>query len=100
MSCGYELRASGSPADVHGLGYYRGWFDGGSSGMYRGPEHMEHDSYSTAIGAGRPGPAHIPEGKRLGPTEYPMFLSGPGGMDGMARLEHHIYGAYDPYSFT
>jgi hypothetical protein len=32
----YDLRAAGSPADVQGLGYYSGWHDGGSAGIYRG----------------------------------------------------------------
>jgi hypothetical protein len=32
----YHLRAAGTPADVQGLGYYGGWRDGGSAGIYRG----------------------------------------------------------------
>ena len=94
----YELRASGTPADVHGLGYYRGWLDGGSAGMYRGPEHSEHNVYDMVPGNGKPGPEHVAEKRRLGPTEYPMHLTGSEG-EGMAQVEHHIYGRYDPYSF-
>lgn len=96
----YELRAAGTPADVHGLGYYGGWHDGGSSGLYRGPELTEHDVYEAISRNGRSGPPHVPEKRRLGPTEYPCLLTGPGGTEGMAHLEHHIYGPYDPYSFT
>ena len=97
----YELRASGSPADVHGLGYYRGWHDGGSSGLYRGPETLEHDVYEIApVHGHRTGPPHVPERRRMGPTEYPCFLTGPDGGAGMAHVEHHVFGPYDPYSFA
>jgi hypothetical protein len=33
----YKLEASGTPADVHAVGYYGGWHDGLSAGIYRGP---------------------------------------------------------------
>lgn len=98
---GYSLRASGPPADVQGLGYYRGWSDGGSAGLYRGPEVIEHDVYETNHRDGvLPGPPHVPERRRLGPTEYPCFVTAADGSEGMAHVEHHIYGPYDPYSFT
>lgn len=93
----YELRTSGPPADVQGLGYYGGWHDGGSAGIYRGPERIEHDVYEITQPGTRVGPAHVPEKRRLGPTEYPCFLDGPDGK-GMAHVEHHIFGPYDPYS--
>jgi hypothetical protein len=96
----YELEASGSPADVQGIGYYRGWHDGYSAGMYRGPEAIEHDVYDTKPGDGATGPPHVPERKRLGPTEYPCFLTGPNGAKGMAHLEHHLFGPYEPYGFA
>jgi hypothetical protein len=90
----YALTATGDCADVHGLGYYRGWHDGGSSGLYRGPEHVEHDAYDQADG----GPAHVK--RKLGPTEYPCLMTGPDGGEGMAHLEHHIFGRYEPYGFA
>lgn len=96
----YELRKSGPPADVQGLGYYGGWEDGGSAGLYRGPERVEHNSYSIVPGNAAIGPDHVPERRRMGPTEFPMFISGPDGGEGMAHVEHHIFGAYDPYNFA
>lgn len=95
----YELRASGPPADVQGLGYYRGWQDGLSSGIYRGPETVEHDVYEIAR-EDKSGPPHVPVKRRLGPTEFPCFVTGPDGGQGMAHVEHHIYGPYDPYGFS
>jgi hypothetical protein len=96
----YTLRASGPPADVQGLGYYGGWSDGGSAGLYRGPERVEHDIYEIGGRNGLPGPPHVPEKRRLGPTEYPCFLTGPDGGEGMAHVEHHIFGPYEPYGFA
>ena len=42
----YRLEQPGTPADVQGLGYYGGWHDGGSAGVYRGAgPHVESDRY-------------------------------------------------------
>jgi hypothetical protein len=98
----YELRASGSPADVHGVGYYRGWHDGRSSGIWRGVEHLEYDDYGTTPGDEPTGPPHVPVAHRMGPTEYPMFMTyecSAGRAEGMAHLEHHIFGRYARYGF-
>ena len=45
-----------------------------------------------AGGAGLPAAA-------LGPTEYPMAMSGPGGAMGMAHFEHTLSGPYPRYGF-
>lgn len=88
----YEVRVSGTPADVQGLGYHGGWNDSGSAGVYRGPETVEVDRYPSATGAERTGPAHIPIDKRLGATEFPVTITGPGDTRGMAHFEHTIIG--------
>jgi hypothetical protein len=95
----YELRSANAPADVQGFGYYGGWHDGRSAGMYRGELTVEHDLYSTEAGPEPTGPPHVKPERRLGPTEYPCLLSGPDGGEGMAHLEHHIFGAFEPYGF-
>lgn len=95
----YDLKASGTPADVQAIGYYRGWHDGLSAGIYRGAEHLEHDDYDCAPGAEPTGPPHVPVQRRLGPTEFPMFLTHEG-QPGMAHFEHYIFGPYHRYGFT
>jgi hypothetical protein len=95
----YTLRASGSPADVQAAGYYRGWHDHLSAGIYRGAEVIEHDSYDTAPTNAPSGPPHVPVERRLGPTEFPMFMTGPGGAAGMAHFEHTISAPYPRYGF-
>lgn len=95
----YELRASGSPADVQAGGYYRGWSDGYGPGIYRGAEVVETDDYPTAPGGETTGPPHVPVAHRLGPTEHPMHMVGPDGAPGMAHLEHTLRGSYRPYGF-
>lgn len=98
----YSMSASGTPADVHGVGYYGGWHDGRSGGNWRGVEHMEHDEYDASAAAHPTAPDHVPAKRRMGPTEYPMFMTydGPHGpVSGMAHLEHHIFGNYHRYGF-
>jgi len=85
---------------VHGFGYYSGWHDGRGPGNYRGLEVLEHDEYSCEPGDVPSGPEHVKPEKRMGPTEYPMHMVGPGGSTGMAHLEHHIFGRYQPYGFS
>lgn len=45
------------------------------------------------------GPPRFPEAKRVGPTEFPVRLTGPGGAVGMAHFEHYILGQYRRYGF-
>ncbi len=95
----YTLELQGTPADVQGGGYYRGWSDGLSAGVYRGPEVVEHDSYPAEPGPGAGGPPHVPEKRRLGPTEFPMTMVEANGAEGMAHFEHTMNGPYPRYGF-
>ncbi|QEC48732.1 hypothetical protein FSW04_14905 [Baekduia soli] len=92
----YELAVAGAPADVQGLGYYGGWADHGSAGVYRGPETIEVDRYPTGTEGERSGPAHVPVRRRIGPTEFPRFVTGPGGTTGMAHFEYSILAGAKP----
>ncbi|MEQ8231602.1 MAG: hypothetical protein RLW61_03060 [Gammaproteobacteria bacterium] len=96
----YSLELAGTPADVQGGGYYRGWHDGFGPGIYRGELVVEHDCYETAPAATPAGPPHVPPARRLGPTEFPMTMTGPGGARGMAHFEHTVSGPYPRYGFT
>jgi hypothetical protein len=94
----YRLEPAGTPADVQGFGYYGGWHDGGSPGVWRGTGPVvEHDSYP--VGPGHGGPPHVASERRLGPTEFPCRVTGPDGETGMAHFEHHVLGRYEPYGF-
>jgi hypothetical protein len=95
----YTLHLVGTPADVQAGGYYRGWSDNLGPGIYRGAEVIEHDSYDVSPGAETTGPPHVPVKYRLGPTEYPMHMIGPGGAEGMAHFEHTMNGPYPRYGF-
>ncbi len=96
----YRIEAAGTPADVQGLGYYGGWHDGGSAGMYRGVGPVvETDRYPSAAHLGKTGLLTVPEHKRLGPTEFPCFVTAADGARGTAHFEHHVFGAYKPYNF-
>jgi hypothetical protein len=95
----YRLEASGTPADVHALGYYRGWHDGLGPGIYRGAEVTERDDYEVPPGPDPTGPPHVPVHHRFGATEHPMFLRSDAG-EGMAHLEHTIFGPYHRYGFA
>jgi len=96
----YRLEPAGTPADVQGFGYYGGWHDGGSAGVWRGAgPHVEHDSYAVGPELGRTGPPRVDPKRRLGPTEFPSFVTGPDGERGMAHFEHHVMGRYRPYGF-
>ncbi|GGC77252.1 hypothetical protein [Chelatococcus reniformis] len=96
----YRIEAAGTPADVQGLGYYGGWRDGGSAGVYRGAGPVvETDRYPSAAHLGKTGLLSLPESKRLGPTEFPCVMTGPDGETGMVHFEQHVFGAYRPYGF-
>jgi hypothetical protein len=86
-----------STANVQGLGYYNGWKDGGSAGVYRAPELVESDGHAEKTGDGRSGADHVPAGRRIHPTEYACRIEGPGGATGMAHLEHTIFRSFQPY---
>jgi hypothetical protein len=96
----YELREAGGATDVQGFGYYNGWHDGRAAGNYRGALAVEHDVYETSTGPEPSGPPHVDVRKRMDTTEYPCVMTGPDGESGMAHLEHHVFGAYEPYGFT
>lgn len=97
----YRIRVAGTAADVQGGGYYGGWHDGDRTGVYRGVEpKIEHDRYPAPADRMHTGPLHVPENRRMGQTEFPCFLEGPGGAKGMAHFEHHVFGAYKPYGFV
>jgi hypothetical protein len=96
----YRIEAAGTPADVQGLGYYGGWRDGGSAGVYRGAGPIvETDRYPSSAQVPETGLLSLPEEKRFGPTEFPCFMTGPDGETGMVHFEHHIFGRYKPYGF-
>jgi hypothetical protein len=86
----YALEASGTPADVHAVGYYGGWHDGFGPGISRGSEIVERDDYDVTPGAETSGPPHVPVASRFGATEHPMILRSESG-DGMAHFEHTIF---------
>ena len=96
----YTLSLAGSPADVQGGGYYRGWRDNLGPGIYRGTDYAEYDSYDSGPAAEPSGPPHVPVRQRFGPTEFPMLMTGPDGHTGMAHFEHTLSGAYPRYGFT
>ncbi len=97
----YRLEPAGTPADVQGFGYYGGWHDGGSPGVWRGAGPVvEHDSYPVAPELSPTGPPHVDPARRLGATEFPCAITGPDGERGMAHFEHHVMGPYRPYAFT
>lgn len=95
----YTLKLVGTPADVQAGGYYRGWSDNLGPGIYRGAAVVEHNHYDVSPGGAITGPPHVPEKFRLGPTEYPMQMIGPGGAEGMAHFEHTMNGPYPRYGF-
>ena len=95
----YHLELVGTPADVQAGGYYRGWSDNFGPGVYRGEEVIETDDYNVSPGEGKTGPPHVPMKFRLGPTEYPMRMLGPGDALGMAHFEHTMNGPYPRYGF-
>jgi hypothetical protein len=96
----YELGGSSTPADVQGFGYYAGWHDRENPGTYRGDDLVaEHDDYEADPTRPDGGPPRIPAAKRVGPTEFPSPLTGPGGATGMAHFEHYVLGPYRRYGF-
>jgi hypothetical protein len=95
----YEFEVVCPPAHPQGFGYTRGWSDGGHPGVYRGAEYVETDRFDVSDAAEMAGPEHVPVGRRLGGTEFAASLRGADGSEGMAHIEHMIYGRYAPYGF-
>jgi hypothetical protein len=96
-----QLRSTGTPADVQGLGYYGGWRDGGSAGCWRGVGPVvETDRYPSLTGVASSGLSRVAADRRMGPTEFACWLEGDDGERGMAHFEHHLFGAYRPYGFA
>jgi hypothetical protein len=60
---------------------------------------VETDRFDVSDPAGMAGPEHVPANRRLGGTEFAASLRGAGGSEGMAHIEHMIYGRYAPYGF-
>ena len=92
----HELRItpSGTPADVQGFGYYGGWHDGGSAGVWRGVGPVvEHDRYPVpAIPLGHPTSRCAVQADGV-----PCRVVSADGSEGMAHFEHHVFGRYEPY---
>ena len=95
----YEFETAADPAHPQGFGYTRGWSDGGQPGVYRGEYFEEFDQFATNDPQRPLGPVHVPEARRLGGTEFTSTIVGPGGTEGMAHVEHMVYGEYQPYGF-
>ena len=95
----YEFEVVCHPAHPQGFGYARGWSDLGQPGVYRGALVSESDQFLVNDALHCQGPAHVPDAKRMGGTEFACVMRGANG-EGMAHVEHMIYGAYKPYGFT
>jgi hypothetical protein len=93
----YELAVVGDPWSAQGLGYVRGWQDGGTPGTWRGESHLESDRFVVDDPAEIAGPPHVPVEKRLGACEYPIEVRDSKGQSGIAQFEHMVYRAYRPY---
>lgn len=95
----YTFEIVCEPAHPQGFGYTRGWSDGGGPGVWRGPDVQECSRWDVTDPRAAPGAEHLPRRRWLGGTEYAASLEGPGGAQGMAHVEHMIYGTYRPYGF-
>ena len=85
---------------VQGLGYFGGWYDGRSAGVWRGVGPIvETDRYPQGAALWKAGLLHLSEAKRLGPTEFPCIITCPDGETGMVHFEQHVFGKYRPYGF-
>jgi hypothetical protein len=68
--------------------------------VYRGAGPIvETDRYPSSAQVPRTGLLSLPEDKRLGPTQFPCFMTGPDGEAGLVHFERHIFGRYKPYGF-
>lgn len=96
----YRFDSTCDPAHPQGFGYTRGWKDGGQLGVYRGEYYEELDAFRVDDPSRALGPEHVPPERRLGGTEFTCAIEGPDGSQGMAHVEHMIYGRYDRYGFS
>jgi hypothetical protein len=86
-----EFEVTCAPAHPQGFGYSRGWVDGGNPGVWRGPSHSEGERFDVGDATAVAGPPHTPVEGRLGGTEFTATVTGPGGVTGMAHVEHMRY---------
>jgi hypothetical protein len=68
-------------------------------GVWRGPEARESSRHDVSEPGTKPFGAHLPERRRLGATEFAARLRGPDGREGIAMVEHMVYGPYRPGGF-
>ena len=85
----YRFEVACEPAHPQGFGYTRGWSDGGQPGVYRGASATEHERFD--VTRANAAPEHVPDGRRLGGTEFVSTITGPDGATGMAHVEHMRY---------
>jgi hypothetical protein len=95
----YRFKIVCEPGHPQGYGYTRGWSDGGSPGIWRGPEVIESNRFDVTDPNSGGGGEHLPDRQKLGGTEFAASLEGPDGTTGMVHVEHMIYGTYRPYGF-
>lgn len=95
----YRFEIVCEPVHPQGFGYTRGWSDGQGPGVWRGADVREYSRFDVTDPLAAPGGEHLPERQRLGGTEFAAALWGPDGTEGMAHVEHMIYGTYRPYGF-
>lgn len=93
----YDFEVACHPSHPQGYGYTRGWSDGGQHGVYRGEEVMEVDRFRVDDPSQSLGPEHVPVERRLGGTEFVSdFTHVASGAQGMAHVEHMVYGDHQP----
>jgi hypothetical protein len=95
----YRFEVMCEPVHPQGFGYTRGWSDGQGPGVWRGPEVQEASQFDVTDPCAAPGGEHLPSRQRLGGTEYAAALWRPDGTEGVAHIEHMVYGTYRPYGF-
>ena len=89
----FEFDVACAPAHPQGYGYTRGWSDGGQPGVFRGIEKIERDRFDVSDPAAAAGAPHLAPERRLGGTEFVSVIRGADGAEGMAHVEHMLYGA-------
>ena len=92
-----RITPSGTPADVQGFGYYGGWHDGGSAGVWRGVGPVvEHDRYPVPARHTASATPHR-DAAEARADGVPCRVVSADGSEGMAHFEHHVFGRYEPY---
>lgn len=95
----YEFEVCCEGVHPQAFGYNQGWSDAMNPGVWRGPEARESSRFDVTEPGSRPFGAHLPERRRLGATEFAARLRGPDGREGIAMVEHMVYGPYRPGGF-